>query len=846
MKIEPGRRLGAYVVLSKIGEGGMGEVYRARDESLGRVVALKVLPSRFAGPEARARFEREARLLASLNHPNIAAIFGFEEAEGVRFAVLEMIEGATLGALLRRGPLETDEALRIALEIAGALEAAHAKRIVHRDLKPENVRITPDGRVKVLDFGIARTVSADRDEGDPETLPTLAAGLTAAGTLLGTPGYLSPEQARGLTTDERADLWAFGCVLYEMLASRRAFPGATAADALAATLKTPPEWGALSPSVPPEIVLLLERCLEKEASRREVTASEAREGIAAALEARRSGSAGPVPSRLTQLTFDDELEGMPAWSPDGAEVVFVREAGGVRKIHRVSVGEGEASRVTGGDRDDILPSWSPDGRTLLFVRGRAAGRRLEPGDLFGAYDDADVWSRDLDSGKETLWLAAAYNPSWSPDGDRVAVDASFAGPRRIWMVDARGRNPQQISSDASEAVAHVRPRWSPDGRRLVYQRVERTRFTVAALDVVSRESIIVTDSMWADLHPVWSPSGRWIYFSSYRSGGLNIWRVPVRAGGEPAGPPQQVTAGAGQDLEMAISPGSGRMAFSILKQNASIWVLPVDPASGRPQGSPRKLVATSREDSRAAWSRDGRLLAFNSDRSGDMNLWTCNPSTGATRQITRGPGGDYQADWSPDGRFLAFFSSREGTPGIWTVAVDSGALACLSPKGVIEINPFFSPDGRLIAFQSDRDGRLEVWVMGKDGSGPRQLTTTGVTGHFLRWTRDGRFVVYRSPGGGKPATLRVPIEGGDPEAMGEIAGGAHMSFSPDASSILDVVAHKTLHVSRIGGTSPERVFEFEDSEVRIDYPVWSPDGKLISFDRFVPRGSDVWTLEGFG
>ena len=838
-----GARLGAYTVLSHVGSGGMGEVVRARDERLGREVALKVIHARLAGASWAERFEREARLLASLSHPNIATIFGFEEADGTRFAVLELVEGETLRQVLAAGPIPVERAMRIGIQIADALDAAHARRIAHRDLKPENIKVTPDGRVKVLDFGIAQVVEADRGGEAAESLPTREAGLTAAGTILGTPGYLSPEQARGVATDEKVDLWAFGCILFELLAGRRAFDGPTEADTLVATLRNEPDLALLPAGVAPAVVDLLKRCLEKEPARRAVTAAAARAAIGAAIDAERGTRHEARPTTLVQATFAEELEAMPAWSPDAEEIVFVRETGGVRKLYRQRAGGWDATPVTTGEHDDILPSWSPDGKTILFVRGRRPRQRLEPADVFGVFDEADAWLVDLATGRESLWLAGAFNPSWSPDGRSVAVDASFAGPRRIWITDARGRNPQQLSSDVSEAVAHVRPRWSADGRHVVFQRIERTRFSISAIDVATRTTTVVTNSPWADLQPAWSASGRHIYFSSYRSGGLNVWRVAVASNGSPLGAPEQVTTGAGQDVEAAAAVGRERLAFSILRQNASVWVMPLDPATGRPSGAPRKLIATSREDSRAAWSPDGKRLAFNSDRAGTMNIWVHDLEAGSSRQVTSGPGGDFQANWSPDGRTLAFFSSRAGSPGIWTVNLESGELTPLSPRGGIEINPFFSPDGRLIAYQSDRLGRLEVWVMNADGSEPRPLTEVGAMGHFLRWTRDGRFVIFRCPGGGKPVTMRVPVEGGEAEPVGEIAGGAHMSLSPDESLILDVVNHKVLHVSRVMAGGPEPVFEFEDPEVRIDYPVWSPDGTLVSFDRFLPRGGDVWVLE---
>ncbi|MFI5038251.1 MAG: hypothetical protein ACHP93_07205, partial [Solirubrobacterales bacterium] len=413
-----------------------------------------------------------------------------------------------------------------------------------------------------------------------------------------------------------------------------------------------------------------------------------------------------------------------------------------------------------------------------------------------------------------------------------------------WLLDANGRNPQQAGTDTSEEVAHLRPRWSPDRRRIVFQNAERTRLDARVLDVTSGQLHWLTNDLFQDLNPVWSASGRFVYFSSNRGGGFNVWRLPVGGDGRPDGAPEQVTTGAGQDVELAASPAGGRLAVAILRQNADLWRLPVAPDSGRVAGEPEKVVATTREESRGAWSPDGNWIAFNSDRGGDMNVWLYSLADGSTRQLTRGRGGDYQPNWSPDGQRLAFFSSRAGTPGIWTVEIASGRIGRLSPEGCIEVNPFHSPDGRLIAFQSDRDGRLEVWVMRPDGSQARELTHVGVMGHFLRWTADGRRILFRCPGGGTARTMRVALDGGEPELTAEVAGGAHMSLSPDGSRVMDVVGHKVLWVSPLTAGAPERVFEFSDPDVRIDYPVWSPDGHWVLFDRFRPQGGDVWVVDG--
>ena len=442
-------------------------------------------------------------------------------------------------------------------------------------------------------------------------------------------------------------------------------------------------------------------------------------------------------------------------------------------------------------------------------------------------------------------IEKAFNPEYSPDGSRIGFDGSWAGPRRIWTVDRLGHNPQQITSDSSEGISHVRPRWSPDGTRIVFQNIDRTKFDVRVVDIATGRYFSVTDDAVQDLNPVWSASGRFIYYSSYRGGGINIWRSSVMQDGSIAGPPQQMTLGAGQDVEIAISPDRKRLAFSILRQNADIWRLPVSPETGLANGEPQEVITTTREDSRGSWSPDGKLIAFNSDRTGEMNIWLHNLDTRQSKQLTSGGGGDFQANWSPDQSKIVFFSSRAGTADIWCVNVETGKLDQLTTTDSVNVNPFYSPDGQMIAYNSDETGRPEIWVMNSDGSEQRQLSDTGVMGHFMRWGKTGDAIIYRSPGGGSAQTVKIGLDGSAPIALAEVAGGAHMSFSPDHTRIMDVVGHKALWVSPLDGGTPEKVFEFEDPEVRIDYPVWSPDGHWILFDRFRPSGGDIWMMENF-
>ncbi|HEY8849442.1 MAG TPA: hypothetical protein VIO12_09120, partial [Thermoanaerobaculia bacterium] len=541
---------------------------------------------------------------------------------------------------------------------------------------------------------------------------------------------------------------------------------------------------------------------------------------------------------MIQVTFASGVEEFPAWSADGQSIVWCRDVSGLRQLWMKRITAGEEVQLTAQDHDNLQPAWSRDGKKILFVRAREPKRRLEPGDVFGLYEttSADIWSIDLPSRRESRLIEGAFNPSVSPDGKSIAVDASWAGPRRIWMLDDRGRNPQQITSDSSEAVVHILPRWSPDGNKIVYQRIERTKFDISVADIGTRKSVAVTNDMYQDLNPVWARNGRSIYFSSYRSGGMNIWRMPVSGPGTPTGPPRQLTIGAGQDVQIAISPDGKRLAYATLRQNADIWRMPISEL-GDP-GTPEALIATTREDSRGAWSPDGNFIAFNSDRGGDMNIWIHSLRDQSSRQITRGAGGDFQPNWSPDARQLVFFSSRGGNANIWKVDVASGRLSQLTTGRSLDINPFFSPDGSEIVYQSDASGRLELWIMNSGGSRPRQRTDVGVSGHFQRWLRDG-FIYFRSPVTG--ALMRVEPAAGEAETVVPFApgAGAHISFSPDAMKFIDVIGHKVLWLFSVDGTA-QRFFEFPDSDVRIDYPVWSADGHWLLFDRFKPEGGDVW------
>ena len=865
-----GRTISHYHIVAKLGEGGMGVVYRAEDTRLKRDVAIKFLPGSFVpGSEERERFAVEAQAAASLNHPNIATIHAIEEVGGEMFIVMECIAGEELKSLIRMaapGVLPLDAALRYAEQLAIGLSAAHHKEIVHRDIKSANIMITPEGQVKIMDFGLAKVLGG-------------SAELTKAGSAVGTAAYMSPEQIQGAEADVRSDIFSYGVTLFEMLTGRLPFRGEhEAAISYSIVNETPPPVRSLRPEAPERLERIVARCLEKDPEKRYqhveellaalralssgvgatghaatphlVTAGLIAAGVAVLLflwmlvrPAPPAQGPGRVVVTLAQVTSAPGLEEFPAWSPDGAKLSYSHEAGGFRKLFVQSLPAGEAVRLTDSPADDIQSTWSPDGAVILFVRSHQLGGKLEPGDIFGTYDGGDIWSKDTRTGAETKLVDNAFDPAFSADGRHIAFDASWSGPRRIWIADYNGRNPKQVSTDVSEAVSHVMPRWSPDGKHIVFQNIEKTKLDVKVVDVGSGALSWVTNDLFIDVNPVWSHAGAAIYFTSYRSGGLNVWRIPVSADGKPSGNPQQLTTGAGQDVEIALSPDDRHVAFAILNINADVWKLPVDPATGMPAGEPVPVVATTREDSRGAWSHDGSMIAFNSDQSGEMSIWVCPTDDGQARQLTKGAGGDFQPDWSPDGTRLVFFSTRAGNTDIWSADAASGALAQLTSGPSLEINPFYSPDGKSIAYQSDASGRLELWAMNADGSNQRRLSSKEITGHFMRWTKDGSGVLFRSPEASQPGIWSAPLDGTEAHFVCSPKGGSHMSFSPGGELLMDVTLHKELWVSPVAGGESVKAYQFADPDVRIDYPVWSPDGRWILFDRVRSQGGDIWTLE---
>jgi len=860
-----------YRIERELGRGGMATVYLAQDLKQERLVALKVIHPQLTVNLGADRFLREIKLTANLRHPHILPLFDSGTAAGQLWYTMPYVEGESLRQRLSREKcLPVEEAVRIGDDVLAALAYAHEHGIVHRDIKPENIML--EGSEAVLaDFGIAHAVTAAGTD-----------SLTGTGVAVGTLVYMSPEQAGGEgSIDGRSDLYSLACVLYECICGGPPFTGRPQAIVAKHLNSPPPPVASQQGTVPPRVGQAISKALAKSPEDRFDTAASFARALGRREEARataggrrraailtlvafvllgltfyagrriapeRSALGGTVASglnrKLAQLTFGEGLEEWPAWSPDGRQLAYVSEVGGFRQIFVRALENGSERRLSREPRDHIQPAWSPDGRSLAFVRASTESK-LEPNDINGWYQEGgDIWQMDLESGRETRLVQDAFGPSYSPDGNRLAFDTRWAGGRRIWVADSNGHNPRQVTSDSSEAVVHSNPRWSPDGSKLAFRRVDKIKSDIVVADLGSQAATRVTNDNVLDMDPAWAPDGRHIYFASSRGGGINLWRIGISAGGQPDGAPQQLSTGAGDDIEPTVSPDGSRLAFAVRGINSDLWRLPVAPETGQPDGSPEPVVMTTRVESRGSWSPDGKTIAFNSDRLGEMNIWLHSLADSAERQLTRGPGGDYQPEWAPDGRSIVFFSARAGNADIWAVQVSDGRLTRLTNDPATDTNPFHSPDGQWIAFISDRGGRSEIWIMNTDGTKQRRLTSIGAGGHFLRWTADSRGIVFRAESGTVIQIYRVSVEDSSLTRLPDVASGAHMSFSPNESRILDVRGHKTLWVYPVSGEPPRQVFAFAHPDVRIDYPAWSPDGRWILFDRAAPKGGDLWVLEG--
>jgi serine/threonine-protein kinase len=877
-----GRQLGSYLVRAKIGEGGMGEVYRAFDTKLRRDVALKVLPKPFArDPERLARFRREAQLLASLNHKNIAAIYGFEELPEANFLVLELVEGETFAERIQRQeklpiPQVIKDALTLAGQVAEGLEAAHRKGITHRDIKPANIKVTPEGEVKVLDFGLAKAFAGDRANADLSELPTLEPGPTRDGQILGTPAYMSPEQVRGQEVDKRTDIWAFGCVLYEMLTGQRPFQspdrkgGGTLADIIAAVLNKEPEWAALPADTPPTIRTLLRRCLQKDPNRRLHDIADARIEIEEAL----SASATTVPAAARAVPAHKNWRA--ALLPVLASVAMAAVIAGVavwnlrqptpRPIERVVVPLAAEERLL--DLTYPVVALSPDGAQLAYKTNRGIyvramdsfEARLLPGteaanDLFFSPDGqwlgffASGMKKVSVSGGAVLSLTnTSGNPrgaSWGPN-DMIVFPPTSAGG--LSQVPAAGGEPQALTKLKEGEIGHRWPQFLPDGKSVLFAvqiggNSDDWHIAAQRLDATEHQ-ILIRGGTYAR----YVPTGHLVY---YRAG--TIMAVPfdpvrLEVMGTPAPVIEGVTAATG-------ASGAAQFSFSSL---GSLAYVPGGSAGQTEmtlvwvdrKGAEQPLPAPPRAYDDPRLSPDGQQVALIEGSTNDV--WVYDIPRATLARLTFEGTSDFPL-WTPDGKRIVFVSTKAGVAGLyWKPADGSGPEERLTTSEVLPQPSSVSPDGKTLAFNEVRPNTgHDIWVLSLEGTpsraaesegDPRQAGAEGRKpklflqapfGQFApMFSPDGRWLAYHSMESGRGEIYVQPFPGPGGKWLISSEGGDAPVWARNGRELFYRNGEKMMVVDittqpgfRAG--TPRMLFErsgYRNDMVRADFDV-SPDGQ---------------------
>ena len=787
-----GRRLGPYQVQARLGAGGMGEVYRARDTRLGRDVAIKILPSGFTSdPERLARFEREARMLATLNHPNIGSIYGLEDADGIRALVLELVGGETLADRIACGPLALKDALPIASQIAEALDAAHEKGIVHRDLKPANIKITPDGVVKVLDFGLAKAVSGNAATADLTQSPTVTVGGTREGVILGTAAYMSPEQARGLMVDKRTDIWAFGCVFYEMLANHSPFASVTVSDTIAAILEREPAWTALPAAIPSTVRRLLERCLQKDIKQRLRDIGDARvelDSLSQPDGRPETVSARVRPGRLWLLYV--ALMAVSALAAIGTEHLFFDIGGSTAESAKPAM---VLARATADDGITANPALSSDGALLAYASDRAG------------MDNLDIWVQQT-AGSAPLQLTQEtvdeIEPAFSPDGGRLAYRSERDGGGIYIVPPLGGQEPRLL------VPAGRRPRFSPDGRLIAYWTGTRVgfaassgsyrTFVIPASGGAAREISGFTGARY----PVWSPDGQSLLLLGSRdprplAATYDWWRVPldgaapirVRAnelltragiafdsgniapddwrgdrvllsdnsylwsvrldsGTTAASSVDRLTFGTNRDIQ-ATTAASGLIAFSSASVSNSVWALPIDPVRGVVTAAPRRLTAGAGFDARPSAARDGQLVAYRTVIP-RPSIFIRNLKTQSIIDVGVA-GSGFGPAISPDGTYVAY----EGGDGVQVVSTRGGAPRTLCQP--CQIGDWSADSRAVVVVKGENNAGRLTWIRLSDGSQRDLIVSADRTVNRPLLSPDGRLLAFRRVVSGQEAIMVAPL-----------------------------------------------------------------------------------------
>jgi serine/threonine-protein kinase len=829
MALSAGTKIGPYEILGLLGAGGMGEVYRARDSRLNRDVAIKTLSDAFAADAERlARFQREAQVLAALNHPNIAAIYGVEESA----LVMELVEGHDLS-----GPLAVDEAIAVARQIADALDAAHQKNIVHRDLKPGNIKRTPEGQVKVLDFGLAKALDHSAASADAMSSATITMDSTRAGMIMGTPGYMSPEQARGSAVDKRADIWSFGVVFYEMLAGVRTFGGDTASDALAAVLRADIDWAKLPATTPPGVRKLLERCLERDPNKRlrdigdawayfetvpmvEAVPRVAKSSwipwgaAAAAMIALGAswlwlrGSTAEGLRTVTRAAMNlPSFASSPVLTRDGARLAYIDFAPKPHLMIRM-MNELEGKPVPGGDAA-FHPVFSPDGQSLAYVwvptsPGASKLLRIPVG------GGTPITVCDLPS--------TQVDPSWGVDDSIV-----FGTKAGLMKVAAAGGVPQALTTANAKdgETGHFTPEVLAGGQTVLFTVSTGASGRIGVLDIKSGKYHTLAN---VGVRPRYSPTGHLLYarggalfaapfdlkqmvttgpeipvveglfFSAYTFSDSSV--MVFQEGGHVDAPSTLEwtdRTGAGKALTepahywggFELSPDGKMMAGAIQEKESGdsghfdVWVYDVER---------RTLTRLTLEGSNNSpvWTPDGKWVTYDSIRGGRYGIYRSRADrSGQPELLLSSDSAASPRSWTPDGKTLFYVQSAEGKRHIW-VLPDDGKRRQFTASAFNEDYPQVSPDGKWVAYDSDESSRPEVYVVPASGTGGKfQISAQG--GREQKWSRNGRELYYKDQAGQLMAveiTSGAAFRAGQPHALFKLSAGGWFAVTPDPKRFL--------------------------------------------------------------
>jgi serine/threonine protein kinase/Tol biopolymer transport system component len=775
-----GKTLGNFQITSQLGKGGMGEVYQAKDLKLGRDVAIKVLPDEFAKDADRvARFQREAKLLASLNHPNIAAIHGLEESGGTNFLVLELVEGQTLAEPIKGVPIPVEESLKLALQIAEALEAAHEKGVIHRDLKPANVKVTPDGKVKVLDFGLAKAFAAEQSDLNLSNSPTLSDAATQQGVILGTAAYMSPEQARGKPMDKRTDIWAFGCVLYEMLTGQAAFQGEDVTEILAAVVKSGVNLDLLPANIHSRVREVIIRCLQKEQKKRYRDIGEAEYEIEQALadpdgvlvppiaavrcrqRLRQSlpwiaavfilgliiaGIAGwnlkpsflPEPRQVTRFPLDADgitpMTGM-AISRDGSRLVYAATKDGIQQLFLRARNQMTATPIQ-DTNDASYPFFSPDGNWIGFF----TGSELKKVSLSGGLSQA-ICKVGLRAGA-----------TWGPDDSIVFASMNSPG---LMRVSASGGEPQSLTKSETGPGGHRWPEFLPDGKSLLFTIMKGTAgWQLAVMSMETKIHHVLTDG--TDGHFV---SG---YLVFAREGSL--WTAPFDG-------KRLVLTGKASPVVEGVQVNSGGWAQYALANDGTLAYLPGGPSAYLPGGltgaTLNRLTWVDRQGKKESIAApfnnylmprispdDGTRLALTVlDSAGNYDIWIWDfARENLMTRLTIDKAADLYPLWTPDGKQIVFFSTRDNSTGIYRESADgSGKVEPLYIGRAGYILPFsWADDGKTLVFMEWTPGKYDIGALSMEGDHEmKPLLQEKYNEVGPQISPDGRWMAYASDESGQ-------------------------------------------------------------------------------------------------